>query len=196
MYPRLAGTGNPMGTQRTGLAGERPMQGTLPKADLDAIYNEALPEIRANYDEKTARIIEYHRTTFQRPEQLLNLKASDVVVSGDVVTVKGKITTGRDHKGRPELRFKSDSPVGQLLLEALNDESVPLSGNDRSLFGVDAEKFNAAFNNHVGTRLEKFSDVLPVADVKVEEGGKVVRIDQKPVTTPSAIRSIVPHYML
>ena len=101
MYPRLAGTGNPMGTQRTGLAGERPMQGTLPKADLDAIYNEALPEIRANYDEKTARIIEYHRTTFQRPEQLLNLKASDVVVSGDVVTVKGKITTGRDHKGRP-----------------------------------------------------------------------------------------------
>ena len=196
MYPRLAGTGNPMGTQRTGLAGERPMQGTLPKADLDAIYNEALPEIRANYDEKTARIIEYHRTTFQRPEQLLNLKASDVVVSGDVVTVKGKITTGRDHKGRPELRFKSDSPIGQLLLEALNDESVPLSGNDRSLFGVDADKFNAAFNNHVGTRLEKFSDVLPLADVKVEEGGKVVRIDQKPVTTPSAIRSIVPHYML
>jgi len=196
MYPRLAGTGNPMGTQRTGLAGERPMQGTLPKADLDAIYDEALPEIRANYDEKTARIIEYHRTTFQRPEQLLNLKASDVVVSGDVVTVKGKITTGKDHKGRPELKFKSDSPVGQLLLEALNDESVPLSGNDRSLFGVDADKFNAAFNNHVGTRLEKFSDVLPLADVKVEEGGKVIRIDQKPVITPSAIRSIVPHYML
>ncbi len=196
MYPRLAGTGNPMGTQRTGLAGERPMQGTLPKADLDVIYDEALPEIRANYDEKTARIIEYHRITFQRPEQLLNLKASDVVVSGDVVTVKGKITTGKDHKGRPELRFKSDSPVGQLLLEALNDESVPLSGNDRSLFGVDADKFNAAFNNHVGTRLEKFSDVLPLADVKVEEGGKVIRIDQKPVTTPSAIRSIVPHYML
>jgi len=196
MYPRLAGSGNPMGTQRTGLAGERPMQGTLPKADLDAIYDEALPEIRTNYDEKTARIIEYHRTTFQRPEQLLNLKASDVVVSGDVVTVKGKITTGKDHKGRPELKFKSDSPMGQLLLEALNDESVPLSGNDRSLFGVDADNFNAAFNNHVGTRLEKFSDVLPVADVKVEEGGKVIRIDQKPVTTPSSIRSIVPHYML
>ncbi len=196
MYPRLAGSGNPMGTQRTGLAGERPMQGTLSKADLDAIYDEALPEIRTNYDEKTARIIEYHRTTFQRPEQLLNLKASDVVVSGDVVTVKGKITTGKDHKGRPELKFKSDSPMGQLLLEALNDESVSLSGNDRSLFGVDADNFNAAFNNHVGTRLEKFSDVLPVADVKVEEGGKVIRIDQKPVTTPSSIRSIVPHYML
>ena len=61
---------------------------------------------------------------------------------------------------------------------------------------MDADKFNAAFNNHVGTRLEKFSDVLPLADVKVEEGGKVIRIDQKPVTTPSAIRSIVPHYML
>jgi len=196
MYPRLAGSGNPMGTQRTGLAGERPMQGTLPKADLDAVYNEALPEIQTNYGEKTARVIEYHRTTFQRPEQLLNLKVSDVVVSGDVVTVKGKITTGKDHKGRPELKFKSDSPMGQLLLEALNDESVPLSGNNRSLFGVDADNFNAAFNNHVGTRLEKFSDVLPVADIKVEEGGKVIRIDQKSVTTPSAIRSIVPHYML
>ena len=196
MYPRLAGSGNPMGTQRTGLAGERPMQGTLPKADLDAVYNEALPEIQTNYGEKTARVIEYHRTTFQRPEQLLNLKVSDVVVSGDVVTVKGKITTGKDHKGRPELKFKSNSPMGQLLLEALNDESVPLSGNNRSLFGVDADNFNAAFNNHVGTRLEKFSDVLPVADIKVEEGGKVIRIDQKPVTTPSAIRSIVPHYML
>lgn len=196
MYPRLAGTGNPMGTQRTGLAGERPMQGTLPKSDLDAIYNEALPEIRANYGEKTARLIEYHRITFQRPEQLLNLTLNDIVIKGDTVTVKGKITTGKDHKGRPELTFKSDSPVGQLLIEAANDREGVTRGKGQSLFGVDEGTFNAAFNNHIGTRLEKFSDVLPLADVKVEEGGKVVRIDQKPVTTPSAIRSIVPHYML
>lgn len=196
MYPRLAGTGNPMGTQRTGLAGERPMQGTLPKAELDTIYAEALPEISANYGDNTARLVEYHRLTFQRPEQLLNLKTSDVVVKGDTITVKGKVTTGKDHKGRPELKYKLDSPMGQLLTAALNDESIPLSGNNRSLFGVDEDTFNAAFNNHVGTRLEKFADVLPLADVKVEEGGKVVRIDQKPVTTPSAIRSIVPHYML
>ena len=196
MYPRLAGTGNPMGTQRTGLAGERPMQGTLPKAELDTIYAEALPEISTNYGDNTARLAEYHRLTFQRPEQLLNLKTSDVVIKGDTITVKGKVTTEKDHKGRPELRYKSNSPMGELLIAALNDESIPMSGNDRSLFGVDEDTFNAAFNNHVGTRLEKFADVLPLADVKVEEGGKVVRIDQKPVTTPSAIRSIVPHYML
>lgn len=196
MYPRLAGSGNPMGTQRTGLAGERPMQGTLPKADLDSIYDEALPEIAANYDQKTARLIEYHRTTFQRPEQLLGLKVSDVKVTGDTITIKGKNTTSTDHKGRPELRFKSNSPTGELLLQALNDESISSVGNDRSLFGVDVKSFDDAFNNHIGTRLEKFSDVLPLADIKIEEGGKVVRIDQKPVTTPSAIRSIVPHYML
>jgi integrase len=196
MYPRLAGSGNPMGTQRTGLAGERPMQGTLPKAELDTIYSEALPEISANYGEGTARLIEYHRTTFQRPEQLLSLTLNDVVVKGDTVTVKGKITTGKDHKGRPELTFKSDSPTGQLLIDAVNDTSGAVKGKGQSLFGVDADTFNTAFNNHIGNRLEKFSDVLPLADVKVEEGGKVVRIDQKPVTTPSAIRSIVPHYML
>lgn len=57
MYPRLAGSGNPMGTQRTGLAGERPMQGTLPKADLDAVYNEALPEIQTNYGEKQHELL-------------------------------------------------------------------------------------------------------------------------------------------
>ena len=196
MYPRLAGTGNPMGTQRTGLAGERPMQGTLPKAELDTIYAEALPEISANYGDDTARLIEYHRLTFQRPEQLLSLTLNDIVVKGDTVTVKGKVTTTKDHKGRPELTFKSDSPAGRLLIDAVNNTTGAIEGKGQSLFGVDEDTFNAAFNDHVGTRLEKFADVLPLADVKVEEGGKVVRIDQKPVTTPSAIRSIVPHYML
>ena len=36
-----------MGTQRTGLAGERPMEGLLEKEKLDAVYADALPEVEA-----------------------------------------------------------------------------------------------------------------------------------------------------
>jgi len=49
------------GSQRTGLAGERPMQGLIPEVALNQIYQEALPKIVENYDQPTADLIEYHK---------------------------------------------------------------------------------------------------------------------------------------
>lgn len=189
MYPRLAGAGNPMGTQRTGLAGERPMEGLLEKEKLDAIYADALPEVEAKYNANTRRLVEYHRNTFQRPEQLAGLKVTDVIVDGDNITVKGKNTTKTDHKGRPELTFKANSPMGRLLIEAKNSSTSDL------LFDTDIDTFNDAFNDTVGKRLAEYKDVLPQADVKVTLPDGKVEIQQRAVTTPSAIRSIVPHYL-
>lgn len=189
MYPRLAGAGNPMGTQRTGLAGERPMEGLLEKEKLDAIYADALPEVEAKYNANTRRLVEYHRNTFQRPEQLVGLKVTDVIVDGDNITVKGKNTTKTDHKGRPELTFKASSPMGRLLVEAKNSSTSDL------LFDTDIDTFNDAFNDTVGKRLVEYKDVLPQADVKVTLPDGKVEIQQRAVTTPSAIRSIVPHYL-
>ena len=189
MYPRLAGAGNPMGTQRTGLAGERPMEGLLEKEKLDAIYQEALPEIEAKHGANVRRLAEYHRNTFQRPEQLVGLKTTDVIIDGDNVTVKGKNTTKTDHKGRPELTFKANSPMGRLLAEAKNSSTSDL------LFDTDIDTFNDAFNDTVGKRLTKYQDVLPLADVKVTLPNGKKEIQQRAVTTPSAIRSIVPHYL-
>lgn len=189
MYPRLAGAGNPMGTQRTGLAGERPMEGLLEKEKLDSIYADALPEVEAKYNANTRRLVEYHRNTFQRPEQLVGLKVTDVVIDGDNITVKGKKTTKTDHKGRPELTFKASSPMGRLLTEAKNSSTSDL------LFDTDIDTFNDAFNDTVGKRLAEYKDVLPQADVKVTLPDGKVEIQQRAVTTPSAIRSIVPHYL-
>lgn len=191
MYPRLAGAGNPMGTQRTGMAGERPMRGMITKEELDTIYSEALPEIEAEYGTKVSRLIDYHRNTFQRPEQLLNLKKSDVIVVGDTITIKGKEKTEIDHKGRPELKFKKDSRMGGILFAALNESDSDL------LFDISPTDFNEAFNKSVGSRLEPFSDKLPLAEVKItDSSGRVIRLENAPVTTPGAIRSIVPHYMI
>jgi len=189
MYPRLAGAGNPMGTQRTGLAGERPMEGLLEKEKLDAVYQEALPEIEAKHGANVRRLAEYHRNTFQRPEQLVGLKTTDVIIDGDNVTVKGKNTTKTDHKGRPELTFKANSPMGRLLAEAKNSSTSDL------LFDTDIDTFNDAFNDTVGKRLTKYQNVLPLADVKVTLPNGKKEIQQRAVTTPSAIRSIVPHYL-
>ena len=189
MYPRLAGAGNPMGTQRTGLAGERPMEGLLEKEKLDAIYEDSLPEVEAKYNANTRRLVEYHRNTFQRPEQLVGLKVTDVIIDGDNITVKGKKTTKTDHKGRPELTFKASSPMGRLLTEAKNSSTSDL------LFDTDIDTFNDAFNDTVGKRLAEYKDVLPQADVKVTLPDGKVEIQQRAVTTPSAIRSIVPHYL-
>ena len=50
MYPTLAGAGAPAGTQRTGMAGERPMRGLLPMEDFTKIYVEAVPLIHCRLD--------------------------------------------------------------------------------------------------------------------------------------------------
>jgi len=189
MYPRLAGAGTVAGTQRTGLAGERPMRGLLSMEDFTRVYAEAVPQIEAEYGQSTADLIRYHATTANRPEQLQGLLKSQVTISGNTITVAGKPTSKTDKKGRPELSFDLDSPTGQLLKRNLD------SSTSKYLFDTTDEKFTQAFNKHVGSRLEAFSDVLPVAEIKVETPDGI-QIAQKPVTTPSAIRSIVPKIML
>ncbi len=189
MYPRLAGAGTVAGTQRTGLAGERPMRGLLSMEDFTRVYAEAVPQIEAEYGQSTADLIRYHATTANRPEQLQGLLKSQVTISGNTITVAGKPTSKTDKKGRPELSFDLDSPTGQLLKRNLD------SSTSKYLFDTTDEKFTQAFNKHVGSRLEAFSDVLPVAEIKVETPDGI-QIAQKPVITPSAIRSIVPKIML
>jgi integrase len=189
MYPQLAGAGTAAGTQRTGLAGERPMRGLLSMEDFTKIYVEAIPMIEDQYGQATADLIRYHATTANRPEQLQGLKKSDVTISGDKITVAGKKVTKTDKKGRPPLSFDLDSPTGQLLKRNLE------SSKSDFLFDTSDAKFTEAFNKHIGSRLQNFSDVLPIADVKVE-GAEGIELSQKPVTTPSAIRSIVPKIML
>ena len=189
MYPQLTGAGTVAGTQRTGLAGERPMRGLLSMEDFAKIYAEAIPMIEDQYGQATADLIRYHATTANRPEQLQGLKKSDVSISGNKITVAGKKKTKTDKKGRPPLSFDLDSPTGQLLKRNLE------SSKSDFLFDTTTAKFNEAFNKHIGKRLQPFADVLPVADVKVEGAGGI-ELAQKPVTTPSAIRSIVPKIML
>jgi len=190
MYPQLAGAGGLAGTQRTGLAGERPMRGLLPKEELDKIYTEVLPAIEAEYGKPTADLIAYHRATANRPEQLLGLKKSDVTVIGDAITIKGKITTKTDHKGRPELSFDTNSGLGRLL-----KQNYDTSTSDY-LFNVSDGEFTEAFNKHINPRLEPFNDILPAKEVRTRgESGEIVRT-YEPIRTPSAIRSIVPRYLM
>jgi hypothetical protein len=190
MYPQLAGAKGLAGTQRTGLAGERPMQGLLPKEELDKIYAEATPLVAAEYGQPTSDLLEYHKATANRPEQLLGLKKSDVTIVGDTITVKGKVTTKKDHKGRPELSFDTNSRLGRLL-----KQNYDTSTSDY-LFDVTDGDFTDAFNKHIGTRLQPFANILPAKEIKSRSpAGELVR-NYEPVTTPSVIRSIVPRFML
>ena len=189
MYPKLAGAGTTVGTQRTGMAGERPMRGLLPMEDFTKIYAEAVPLIESEYDKPTADLIKYHATTSNRPSQLQALKKSDVTISGNTITVAGKTVTKTDKKGRPPLSFDLDSPTGQLIKRNLD------SSKSQFLFDTTDAKFNEAFAKHITPRLEPFSDVLPLAETKIE-GPDGVQLSQKPVTSPSAVRSIVPKIML
>ena len=189
MYPKLAGVGSAGGTQRTGLAGERPMRGLLSRADFVGIYKEALPEVAANYNQATADILQYHATTATRPEQLLGLKKADVVIGPDSITVKGKEKTKKDKKGRPELSYSKDSQIGRMLVN--NYES----STSKFLFDVTEGEFTDAFKNHITPRLKPFEDVLPLAESR-ERGpdGKIVTTTT-PVTTPSAVRHIIPRFL-
>jgi len=189
MYPQLTGAGTVAGTKRTGMAGERPMRGLLPMEDFAKMYAEAVPLIEQEYGQATADLVRYHATTSNRPSQLQGLRKSDVTVSGSTITVAGKKVTKTDKKGRPALSFDLDSPTGQLLKRNLD------SSKSEFLFDTSDAKFNDAFAKHITPRLEPFSDVLPLAETKVE-GPDGVQLSEKPVTTPSAVRSIVPKIML
>lgn len=189
MYPQLAGAGTTAGTQRTGMAGERPMRGLLPMEDFAKMYAEAVPLIQAEYGQATADLAKYHATTSHRPSQLQGLKKSDVTVSNNTITVAGKKVTKTDKKGRPPLTFDLDSPTGQLLKRNLD------STKSEFLFDTSTANFDDAFAKHITPRLEQYSELLPLAEIKVE-GPDGIRLSEKPVTTPSAIRSIVPKIML
>ena len=189
MYPQLAGAGTTAGTQRTGMAGERPMRGLLPMEDFAKMYAEAVPLIQAEYGQATADLAKYHATTSHRPSQLQGLKKSDVTVSNNTITVAGKKVTKTDKKGRPPLTFDLDSPTGQLLKRNLD------STKSEFLFDTSTANFDDAFAKHITPRLEQYSKLLPLAEIKVE-GPDGIRLSKKPVTTPSAIRSIVPKIML
>ena len=190
MYPRLAGQDRPMGTQRTGMVGAQPMRGTVTKEQIDAMYETGLPAIEREYGSKTRRLIEYHRYTFNRIDQLIELTKDDVVISDDKITVLGKDDI--DNKNRPELSFKRESPVGKLILDSYNESS------SNSLFDVPEDKFSAAFNKHIGNQFaEKYSKLVPLHEVKkYDKAGKVTGLAMEPLTTPSVIRSAVPHYLL
>ena len=197
-YPLLAG-GEGLakkvglgGTQRTGLAQERPMQGLLPKADLDAIYNTNLPKIADEFGQPVADLMLYHKSTANRPTQLVNLKKSEVKITDTEVTIKGKKPPkgSKDKKFRPELTFSVNSPEGRAIINSYNTSTTDM------LFNVTESELDAAFNKYISPNLEPFSDVLPLADVKVIGPDGSVTMTQKPVTTKSVIRSIVPKYLL
>jgi len=164
------------GSQRTGLAGERPMQGLIPEVALNQIYQEALPKVVENYDQPTADLIEYHKATFQRPEQLIGDSAilkSDVSVKDGVVTIKG---LRKGNKSRPTVTFPAESPVGALVIRNLE------TGEGEKLFDTTPAKFDSAFRETISpSLLGAFEDVLPLYDANDPSRGVV--------STPSAIRS-------
>jgi hypothetical protein len=178
-YPQITGEGGVSGgTQRTGLAGERPMRGLVPRAGLDEIYSQALPKI-AETDPATAAAVEYHRATGNRIEQIVGtggIKKDDVRVDGDTVTVRG-VTRGK--KTRPDISYPIDSPIGQLIINARDTATTDM------LFNTSPAKFNTAFRQYISpSLLAGYEDVLPLVDKQDPSKGVI--------STPSAIRSIIP----
>jgi hypothetical protein len=188
MYPQLVGAGTGAGGQRTSLAQTRQMRGVLPQDTFVQMYTTALPKIVESHGQAVADIMQYHATTFNRPEQLLELKKSDVFIQGDQITVRGKEAV--DNKGRPELSYKVDSPMGQLLQRNLN------SGTSEFLFDVTETEMDQAFARHITPQLEPYSNILPVIEDKSRNAaGQVIRTE-RPVLTKSVVRHIVPTYFI
>jgi len=206
MYPPLTGesTGR---TQRGGKSsaedseGTRPMRGTIEKEKIDAMYDEALPQVEndSKYGAKVSRFLEYHRMTVNRPAQLLGLKKSDVVIQRDSdgnilgVKVKGKKVRTTDKKGRPELEWSAQSRGGQIILKALEESESDL------LFDVKKTQVENAFKTYITPLLEPFEDLLPTMDVakKVEGSNTGERVRTKvPFKTIGVMRSIVPNYLI
>ena len=79
-----------------------------------------------------------------------------------------------------------------MVLDSYNESS------SNSLFDVPEDKFSAAFNKHIGNQFaEKYSKLVPLHEVKkYDKAGKVTGLAMEPLTTPSVIRSAVPHYLL
>lgn len=166
------------GAQRTGLAGERPMRSLIPQDDIEKIYSEAIPEIRAKQGDVAADVALYHKATFQRPEQILGdsaIKKADVVVSKDYVTVKG-VTKGK--KTRPTVKYPVGSPMADLITRNLE------SSKSEKLFDITPKVYDDAYRASISPRLVAgFEDALPLIDANDPSKGVV--------STPSATRSFM-----
>lgn len=174
LYPRIVGSegvdeaiynlGSP---QRVGVGQTREMQGLLPQADIEKIYAESIPEIRAKHGDTVADLALYHKATFQRPGQLVSdgsdktsaIKKSDVKVTATHIEVKGiTVGTGRSSKTRPTVSYPKGSPMADLVLRNLERST------SQFLFDTTADAYNAAFKEVVSPRLMAFGDVLPLYD--------------------------------
>jgi len=181
VYPKIAGGKDSgsisNGTQRTGLGGVRPMQGALSLKDMEIIYADAIPKIREEYGEATADLAQYHKATFQRPEQINGgnaIKKTDVILADETVTIKA-FTAGT--KSRPSLKFKRGSLMADLIIR--NYES---STSDK-LFDVSPRTYNRAFTKYISPSLLAFEDVLPLVDT--------LKPDKGVVSTNSVVRHIM-----
>jgi len=182
VYPLITGgkgSGSLSGAaQRTGLAGERPMRGLIGQDDIEKLYSEALPEIRASHGDIAADVALYHKATFQRPEQILGDSAilkSDVAITDEYVTVKG-VTKGK--KTRPTVKYPVGSPMADLILR--NYEST----SSDKLFNIPPKTYDDAYRASISPRLlAGFENELPLLDANDPSKGVV--------TTPSATRSIM-----
>lgn len=201
LYPVLSGSGNYIetvykipATMRSGLAGERPMQGIVTLEQLAEIYREAIPKIE---DEEIKAALAYNVATAVRPAQLVGpnaIKKSDVVFNKDEsdtivsITIKEKRQTvaqqrsgaDPDRKNRPEVTFPIDSEIGQVVYNQYErSETDNLFGN------VTSARLSSAFNKNISpTLLSKYKDELPLLDSNNPDKGVV--------STISAIRHIVP----
>ena len=154
------------------------MQKPIPYDDIEKIYSEAVPEIRAQYGDAVADLAQYHKATFQRPEQLIGdsaIKKSDVTITDDFVTVRG-VTKGK--KNRPNIKYPIGSPMADLIIR--NYES---SASDK-LFDVTQSTYDKAYRTSISPRLlAGFEDFLPLFDAKDPSKGVI--------TSPSATRSFM-----
>ena len=212
MYPQLTGqtTGR---TQRTKPIGSktdiedadsaddvRPMRGLIPKEKLDAIYDQNISQVASDekFGPQTARLLEYHRITANRPAQLFRMKKSLITFerddSGEIVKVKvkGKKTTDRDKKARPDYEWDAKSPAGRLLIEAYNTSTTDfLFDTDTGDVKQIKTKAQNGFKKYIQpSLLRDHVDALPLKNTV--KGQKVV---QEPFSTIGVIRSIVPKYL-
>lgn len=166
------------GAQRTDLAGERPMRGLIPQDDIEKIYSEAIPKMRAEYGDAVADLAEYHKATFQRPKQLIGDSAitkADVTITDEFVTIKG-VTKGT--KTRPTVKYPIGSPIADLVIR--NYEST----KSEKLFDVNLSTYDEAYRATISPKLVAgFEDMLPLFDANDPSKGVI--------SSPSATRSFM-----
>jgi len=193
LYPRIIGSegvdeaiynlGSP---QRIGVGQTREMQELLPQAEIEKLYAEALPEIRAKHGDTVADLALYHKATFQRPGQLVSdgsadtsaIKKSDVKITATHIEIKGiTVGTGRSSKTRPAVSYPKGSAMADLVLRNLERSTSEF------LFDTTADAYNKAFKEVLSPRLMAYADVLPLYDKLDPSKG--------PYITPGVVR----HFM-